>query len=166
MKNDRIFLFSATFNVIRIKPALSTTPSHHPPSLHAVWKIFITCEAGAPCLLLISTAGQWLNLLNFISGAIHFSFLPPPVRCLCSFFQSALIASLHREAAKYNKGTVTLVTEDINELLERENIYAGPLDCSFSFFFAPQQLHERFPLKSLFCPSPSLLVLIGLIVFF
>lgn len=81
MKNDRIFLFSATFNVIRIKPVLSV-----PPPPHAVWRIFITCEAGAPCLLLISTAGQWLNLLNFISGAIHSPFLPPPVRSLCSSF--------------------------------------------------------------------------------
>lgn len=31
MKNDRIFLFSATFNVIRIKPALSAAPHTHPP---------------------------------------------------------------------------------------------------------------------------------------
>jgi len=34
MKNDRIFLFSTTFNVIRIKLALSTKhpPPHHPPT--------------------------------------------------------------------------------------------------------------------------------------
>lgn len=65
---------------------LYLTPPHPPPPLRVVWRIFITCEAGAPCLLLISTSGQWLNLLNFISGAMHFFFLPLPVCCLCSSF--------------------------------------------------------------------------------
>lgn len=94
MKNDRIFLFSTTFNVIlhrrchSFQPFYPCTPLAPPPTLtlpqplpHAVWRIFITCEAGAPCLLLISGAGQWLNLLNFISGAIHFLFLLFPL-CL------------------------------------------------------------------------------------
>ena len=76
MKNEGIFLLSATFNVISME---LPRPRHHTHT-----HTHTASEAGAPCLLLISTAGQRLHLLNFISAAILSAFLPPPARRLCS----------------------------------------------------------------------------------